>query len=449
MTRNVKKNSKNNTQEKTLNLPDGWNSDDSQNYPPYNPPKYPMRSRGTQDFLKNFTISTQDKIECGKSDSFAQIKCIDNAAFCAKCKKSFSENDSVLKCEGKCGHSFHIKCVEITCNQFKKIKQLEDITLWLCTICKTSLQKSENNYVANNFNFTIDQLEDFKNSFNQIRNDIQNLRSDISKPSTISYASAVKKTPERLVGVNSKKIIIKPKVKEPIDVTNENIKKRINPRLVKAPISDYKTTKNGFVILNSQSKEDTERLYEMVKSELCNDYIVEISKLKKPRVVITGLNQKYESNIELLDELRDLNQSIDDEDLLDIKYTRQSKFNKKWILYAETNAKTFKKIVNKELNIEWGQCKVFEDLNILRCFRCSSFGHKTKDCKNPQKVCAHCSGNHNKYICKKERLRCINCFYAKGENGKGDIGHSSDDVNCPIYAKKIVTSRSRINYEEN
>lgn len=450
MSVNVRKKNRgkqNNSDENTL--PTDWESEDheSEDYTSYNPPKYPGRGKLTQNILENFTINTQDKRDCGKSGCSNLNS--SNTSSCTKCDNTIKETESFLKCEGRCKKSFHIKCAEITITQFKKIKQLKNIVFWLCENCKKLIDKPLTTYVPNESDSTTIQSEDITENIRQIQKEIKKLRTEINKPIKMSYSSAIKGTLETSeTPKNIQSIIIKPKKNQSIEETNKIIKMKINPRTVKAPITKYLTTKKGFVIIDSESNEKTQHLYELTKKELGSEYDIQITKQRKPRVIIMGLNRNYETNEDLLEELKDLNQNINEEDYLDIKFIRQSKFSKKWIAYAETSGKTFKKIVNRELNIEWGQCKIVEDFNILRCLRCCSFGHKTKDCRNSKLVCAYCTGDHVKYKCDKQERRCVNCFYSKEKNETTNTNHSSDDLNCPIYAKKIEISKRRTNYED-
>lgn len=140
-----------------------------------------------------------------------------------------------------------------------------------------------------------------------------------------------------------------------------------------------------------------------MEKELANSYKIEITKMKEPRLIIVGLDKEY-TNEEINSQLISLNYYLNEEDKVYIKYARKSKKSVKWTMYVETNGKTFEKLVNREVNIGWKSCKVYEDLNIMMCYKCCGYGHKTTNCTREQK-CYLCAGNHCGRDCKEEKQK--------------------------------------------
>ena len=65
----------------------------------------------------------------------------------------------------------------------------------------------------------------------------------------------------------------------------------------------------------------------------------------------------------------------------------------------------------------------------MRCFRCQSFGHTHKWCRN-RPVCAKCSSTeHLDVDCEAERYRCLNC-------GDGQTPRTAYDRNCPSLLRE-------------
>lgn len=139
---------------------------------------------------------------------------------------------------------------------------------------------------------------------------------------------------------------------------------------------------------------------------------------------------------------------IDDSDTLNITHAHQSKKSKKWTVHVETSGTTYKKLLNSRMDMGWTTCHVFEDLRILRCYKCGAFGHKAMDCKHERK-CTYCAGLHDRSQCNKEVKKCVNCYYVcHNYNAAHKFDHDSEDeAECPILAKKCRLAREKINYE--
>lgn len=77
---------------------------------------------------------------------------------------------------------------------------------------------------------------------------------------------------------------------------------------------------------------------------------------------------------------------------------------------VELDAATFFKVMELEkLNVGWDRCRVFDGVDVLRCFKCCGFNHKGADCKVESEICPICSENHRVKECKATQEKCINC----------------------------------------
>ena len=73
-------------------------------------------------------------------------------------------------------------------------------------------------------------------------------------------------------------------------------------------------------------------------------------------------------------------------------------------------------------------------IELVQCFRCSKFGHKTEQCKEKKPTCPNCAGEHQLKECKTNyKPKCGNCLSL----GLGDPNHTSWDVRCPYRHKWI------------
>lgn len=131
--------------------------------------------------------------------------------------------------------------------------------------------------------------------------------------------------------------------------------------------------------------------------------------MKNPRLVIHGLERQNYTN-KMMKDLIAQNYFINEENKIKIVHSREIKKSKTWIHYLEASGKTYKKIVNRNINIGWKTCKCIDDANVLQCFNCYRYEHKTKDCKN-NKICRKCAGKHETKMCQSEVRICTNCYY--------------------------------------
>lgn len=93
-------------------------------------------------------------------------------------------------------------------------------------------------------------------------------------------------------------------------------------------------------------------------------------------------------------------------------------------------------------------CNVYEYVNVMRCFRCCGYNHKSSVCRNKM-ACLRCGGKHKIKECEANISECINCKQT-GEKLKLnlDLNHPAWSRICPVYQKKIDSKRKQIKYSE-
>ena len=80
---------------------------------------------------------------------------------------------------------------------------------------------------------------------------------------------------------------------------------------------------------------------------------------------------------------------IDKDDKINIKFTKKCKSTEKFIFFIETFRRTFFKLVDKEIGLDWDHCKSLK--NIAN-----------------KHVCSFCSGEHKSFNCNEKKcLKCI------------------------------------------
>lgn len=115
----------------------------------------------------------------------------------------------------------------------------------------------------------------------------------------------------------------------------------------------------------------------------------------------------------------------------------------------EVDGTTYETLIRKEkINIGWDRCRVYDAVNVQRCYKCSGFGHKASDCRN-QKACPRCAECHDLKDCKAEPkdIKCINCKNAVEKLKINlDIRHEAWSNECKVLSRKLEAEKSKIDF---
>ena len=81
-------------------------------------------------------------------------------------------------------------------------------------------------------------------------------------------------------------------------------------------------------------------------------------------------------------------------------------------------------------------------IELIQCFNCSKFGHKTNRCPKKTPSCPNCAGNHSLKDCESNFTpKCSNCSLVTVEENR----HSSWDVRCPYRRLWIGKQKKFLN----
>ena len=364
---------------------------------------------------------------------------------CKKCDIDVVDGEKSIFCEGLCRSWYHIDCVGINKKQYGQINVVEKLVTWMCASCKKQMKN----------------LWKEKRDYHKILQKLESLEQQVCNSNTApiitSYANVVAKNSNQMdknKGLefisHEKTLILKPKNVQTKVSSTKILKEKIDPTTVGAPVKFFKATEKGNIVIKSDNAQNLEKLMSHAKKNLEKDFDIEMKSQHYPRLKLTGLLKKYDDGDSLLNDLKLLNrQMINDDDRMKVVYARQAKRSKKWVVHVETNGKTFKKLVNTKLDMGWSYCHIYEDLMVLRCYKCSMFGHKSADCKSNVKVCSYCEGPHSRSECDSQEKRCTNCHYVNRKyNPDHRFDHDSEnEQECPTLAKKCRMARERINFK--
>lgn len=233
-------------------------------------------------------------------------------------------------------------------------------------------------------------------------------------------------------------LIITPKNSELNDiVVKKKIQNAIDP--VESKISGLHHSKNNKFILKSKEN-DREKFLHDVSAKLGEEFSVRFKDGRNPTLkIVRFINDDYTEE-EIIKAIKSQNgQFIRVNDHIRIVKMYKAKVDSNFTtIIIETDQKLHNTLLEKgEINIIWSNCKIYDALEIKRCFKCCGFSHIAKDCKHKSIVCSKCSGPHKFAECTSSYYKCINCSdLEKRERKKVDVNHNAFDKNCLCAIKK-------------
>lgn len=283
-------------------------------------------------------------------------------------------------------------------------------------------------------------IAEIKQSNTVVLRKIEELSSKIekknSKESVGTYAAAV----------SGSTALIVPKTKKTTEETKEEVVKMVRPGKLGIGIAAMRGTMKGGLAVSFEGDLQRNVFVEEVKKKM-QDYEIKKVEGKNPRIKIVDISEDTVEQ-EIIDCIKNQNSGL--EDIKILKFIKMWKNNKtlRSSVIIEVDGNSFKKIIDKgKINIGWNVCRVFEEISVLRCYKCCGYNHIAKDCKS-EEVCVRCgSNNHKSDVCDK-KMSCINCVKTNSRfNLKLEVDHSAIDQCCSVYKRYTQINRNKINYK--
>lgn len=279
------------------------------------------------------------------------------------------------------------------------------------------------------------QSEKICNNVKEIKNDIRSEMKKI-KESTKSATKPQMNFAEQL----KQTVYIKPKTRQENAKTTKEIKEKIDPSSLSLKVDKISNRNEGAIAINCIGEESVQKIESEVKQKLGEKYDVKIITKKRPQIMITDMSEMWKSE--------ELEVAIKKQNNLNgtVKCVKVFKNKNRDVHSAivELEMCNYKQIIEKKkINIGWEKCRVFEHLNLNRCYKCWGYHHVAKNCKNCIK-CAKCGENHDTRECSSAILKCVNCArYNDKFKLNLDISHDSRDVNCAVYKKLMESEKNK------
>ncbi|XP_046411961.1 uncharacterized protein LOC124175605 [Neodiprion fabricii] len=225
-----------------------------------------------------------------------------------------------------------------------------------------------------------------------------------------SYASALKiGTQTSRLSRNIPAIVVKPKHHEEGKRTRDKITSDVHPAKLGIWVKKISNARKGQVVISCEHTEDVEVLKKALEDKVGPQYSVIQERPQKLKIKIVGISDEHNAeDLELT--IRYQNHFIDKEEDFKITYIKYWPKIETSTAYADVAPAVFTRIIlDKRISVGWEKCRVFEDLDINRCFKCGGFNHMGSKCKN-ERACSSCGEDHDTRDCKNDKNKqCANC----------------------------------------
>lgn len=233
--------------------------------------------------------------------------------------------------------------------------------------------------------------------------------------------------------------------------TREELETKVKPNQIGVAIGFIKNTHKGAVLVKCETEKANERMKQEMIIKMGKEYDIEETKMRKPMVKIVNMDWKPTKELDnntIIEAVYNQNEFLNiEEDEVNVKLFRETK-DKKPYLILECNGSAHRKLLLRgKINLGYKRCHVYDNLYIVRCFKCNGFNHTSQHCKSSSEICSKCSLSHNSKHCNSQEIQCINCK-KHNELTKTNLStdHHSFSTSCTVYQKKLQGIKERTNY---
>ncbi|CAG9820018.1 unnamed protein product [Phaedon cochleariae] len=312
---------------------------------------------------------------------------------CGSCETSVQRKQSVF-CSRPCKKCFHAGCVDVPSELPTHLLAVQGLR-WYCSICRTIENKFDDKKLQDIFDKRCAALfEDFSVKFESLKTEFLNSAlekiSDFPTTSEENNASTTPTFAEKVIHGPKQKIIVKPKNPQETSRTKQDLLTSVNPVDHVIKFEEVRHIKDGGMLFQCSQSAEASKLEKVMHEKLSYNYNVHILKSLHPQIRVVGYTENLDEE-SLLQYILKQNDTIFGTNS-DCKVVRTGATNKnKAILQAtlQVDMSSYKKLINQgHILIGFDSCSVFDATHVPRCFKCNSFFHNSKSCRN-EICCAH------------------------------------------------------------
>lgn len=373
---------------------------------------------------------------------------------CNVCGNDILVDGDNVKCDGVCSRMVHAKCTGLTKTVIKAVNDVDNLC-YICNECKSDSFKAINvklNKILSficiydervtrsekNVSNLIEQVGEIKTLLSDNNVNKEDRRVIKNKKKAQSYAEKVK------MGNNESVVTKSSKSSQNSSATESELKNAIDPTRIN--IGNLRKFPKGGIAIECKNVKDSSEVAKIVNEKMSDKYEVSMPELRNPRARIMGMDNEL-SEDELVKVIKRQNEHLADANMKVISIYN-TKVNK-WCAIIEFNSESFEKCMEiNKLKVMWTLCRVTEDINVYRCFKCNGYNHKQSNCTN-KVTCRLCAMNHHHSVCKSKKEECVNCKVSNDKLGlKLNTNHNATSEKCSVYKKRVETERRKIKYNQ-
>lgn len=253
----------------------------------------------------------------------------------------------------------------------------------------------------------------------------------------MSYAAATKKSST----ANSSPVMLEAVIIRPREGNNakdivEMMKKEMNGGALLDATG--KTTRGGFVVVASGTKEDIKKVQAafLTEEKLKSKGTVRKSSRSCLQIKITQIEQDL-STTEIKDELIKNNKLEDYREEIEVIFTRKDRYGTQTAFVAVPREAYRPLLDRQRTKIGWSRCPMEENVRIKRSSKCLTYGHSAKICTSEENFCPYCADTHFGEECPSFEKKCKACSTSNRNLGTNyDTMHSFYDRSCPMYQRE-------------
>lgn len=360
------------------------------------------------------------------------------------CNCPIAQRDDFLECRGDCIKRFHLRCSGIQTAALKYITNNKNV-VYMCDECLDNINEPDE--MNAKYDAVLKLLQEIQTTVNTDKSEIIKKIDDMQNTHKANEQKINKNKTiaEIMKSGNSSSVLIKPKkIDQKSDETKTYVKDKINPTDI--AVNGIRKVAKGAIIVECTNKQASEKLIKKLNENLSENYEVKNTEAKKPRIKIIGLSTKDENDT-IVKFIKTQNDGLDKAEMKVIKVF-ENKQRRGYNCILEVDGDAFRKLMKeRKIFIGWDRCTIVECLDLMRCYNCSGFQHRSVECKRI-KACPKCSGSHDVKDCQSEKSECTNCKFAVETYKLNlDIRHEAWSSECPTFLRRLNVQRSKTAYD--